>query len=197
MPSKANIADFPSRGEFGLLWQLGAVVRPLVLPAFSSWNAPFAAWADWGEDLAQSSPRLGSIGIGRARLDSHGNVIFRAGDVLVDRSTVLGNPFPIDSSVGASRSIVCNACAEVFINHRSVDGVSTQAPSGARLPISSALAGPVAHQARWKAVDALAMRVAGGECIRLLCWCAPRRCHALSVAASVRRRAREVLAERG
>jgi len=49
VPSKANIADFPSRGDFDLLTQLGAEQRPFILPTFAAWDEPFAKWADWGE----------------------------------------------------------------------------------------------------------------------------------------------------
>ena len=38
--SKANIADLPSRGDFALLKQMGAICVPLVLPEASWWDAP-------------------------------------------------------------------------------------------------------------------------------------------------------------
>ena len=39
VPSKANIADMPSRHEFGLLDELGATRREVVFPPFPAWEA--------------------------------------------------------------------------------------------------------------------------------------------------------------
>jgi len=203
VPSKANIADFPSRGDFDLLTQLGAEQRPFILPTFAAWDEPFAKRADWGEGQDENArrvslpPRLGSIGIGHVQHDLSGKVSLRDQDVLVDRSTPLGNPCPIDLLTGASRPLVCDACAEVFINETAVEEISTKSSSGSQLGTAAEFLGADAHRARWSAIDVLASRVAGGECIRLVCWRAPRRCHASSVAACVRNRAREVLAGAG
>ena len=35
--SEDNIADLPSRGDFWLMWQLGAIFRPCVLPELNRW----------------------------------------------------------------------------------------------------------------------------------------------------------------
>ena len=37
-------------------------------------------------------------------------------------------------------------------------------------------------RARREALEGLAERLRGGESLRLLCWCAPRRCHAEDLA---------------
>ena len=36
--SEDNIADLPSRGDFRLMWQLGALYRPCVLPELCCWR---------------------------------------------------------------------------------------------------------------------------------------------------------------
>ena len=57
VPSKANIADLPSRSEFALLRRFGASEVPLVFPEFEAWDGPVgrvlasgrAAWGRlWG-----------------------------------------------------------------------------------------------------------------------------------------------------
>ena len=40
VPSKANVADLPSRGEFELLRRFGAVETRLVFPKFEAWDGP-------------------------------------------------------------------------------------------------------------------------------------------------------------
>jgi hypothetical protein len=52
VPSKANIADLPSRGEFAALRAAlrgiagsDAPSDPLVPPSLASWRAPLASWA--------------------------------------------------------------------------------------------------------------------------------------------------------
>jgi len=169
VPSKANTADFPSRGDFDLLSQLGAEQRPFILPTFAAWDEPFAKWADWGEGQDENAERvsllrrLGSIGIGHVQHDFSSKVSLRDQDVLVDRSISLGNPFPIDLLTGASRTLVCDACAEVFINETAVEAISTNSSSGSQLGTAPAFLGADAHRARWSAIDVLATRVAGGE----------------------------------
>ena len=56
--SKANIADFPSRGVFDMLSGLQSEARPLVMPALSGWEDEAAVWAQLGE---------GAQGAGRRR----------------------------------------------------------------------------------------------------------------------------------
>ena len=46
VPSKANIADLPSRGDEGLLRELGSQEVPMVLPDVRAWDEPAAAWMD-------------------------------------------------------------------------------------------------------------------------------------------------------
>ena len=41
----ANIADYPSRGEFGLLEELGSTAMPLTFPPFDGWLSPEEARA--------------------------------------------------------------------------------------------------------------------------------------------------------
>ena len=44
VPSKANIADLPSRNEFDLLTKLGGVPVELRTPPLAVWRAPLRAW---------------------------------------------------------------------------------------------------------------------------------------------------------
>jgi hypothetical protein len=115
---------------------------------------------------------------------------------VVDRSTPLGNPFPIGPN--ASRAQVCDACDAIFSKGLSVEKAAVL-PSGFGLSFAPhlSLSGVAAHADRWSAIDTLARRVAQGEAITLLCVCAPKRCHASSIAACIRKRACVFLAERG
>ena len=46
VPSKANIADLPSRGEFRLLKRLGAAKVRMKTPTFTEWSVPLGVWSD-------------------------------------------------------------------------------------------------------------------------------------------------------
>ena len=47
VPSKANLADLPSRGEFELLERLGARrVHDVPLLGAADWHAPLASWME-------------------------------------------------------------------------------------------------------------------------------------------------------
>ena len=58
VPSKANIADQPSRGEFELLRELGSTEVPFVFPPFEAWDQPAEAW------IARAMQWRGSVAIG-------------------------------------------------------------------------------------------------------------------------------------
>jgi hypothetical protein len=46
VPSRANIADLPSRHRFEMLRELGAEWRDFVFPAFAAWDEPVEAWLE-------------------------------------------------------------------------------------------------------------------------------------------------------
>ena len=46
VPSKANIADLPSRGEFRLLRRLGAAKVRMKTPTFTQWSVSLGEWSD-------------------------------------------------------------------------------------------------------------------------------------------------------
>ena len=48
VPSKANIADMPSRHDLSLLGELGAVRREVVFPPFPAWDSEALEWARAG-----------------------------------------------------------------------------------------------------------------------------------------------------
>ena len=49
VPSKANIADLPSRGEMALPRALGAEVARMQVPTHTMLSGPLRAWLDAGE----------------------------------------------------------------------------------------------------------------------------------------------------
>ena len=105
---------------------------------------------------------------------SHGPKALREGEVAVavDRTNRdLGNPYVLrDKKDRELRDVVCNQferMAEHDMVHR----------------------GPI-----YRAVMALAERVANGEKIALQCWCKPDRCHADWIADRVRSEARQLQA---
>ena len=46
VPSKANIADLPSRGSYELLERLGGALEEMEVPAVDTWAGPLGAWFD-------------------------------------------------------------------------------------------------------------------------------------------------------
>ena len=60
VPSKANIADLPSRFEFTLLRELGAEEREFIFPPFASWDEDASYWlgaAETGTPAAEPPER--------------------------------------------------------------------------------------------------------------------------------------------
>ena len=121
------------------------------------------------------------------------------GDVVVDRRTVFGNRFRMGDSCRDERyrDAVCDAHASLLgtdtrgltsrafdelmatIARRCVEGRGLWPPPVAR----GARAQDVRESLRQLA--ALATRVEGGESLRLLCHCAPKRCHADTLAGHI------------
>ena len=100
VPSKANIADLPSRNDFALLEELGSVEVPFLFPPFAAWDQPAADWVDMalarGAEAGVPPPppdpvRPGRVSLGHARFANP-----RPGDVRIDRnsSSPLANRFP-------------------------------------------------------------------------------------------------------
>ena len=106
---------------------------------------------------------------------SHGRDALREGEVAVaaDRTNRdLGNPYVLrDKKDREKRDIVCDQF-ERMAEHDMAQG------------------GPI-----YRAVMALAERVANGEKIALQCWCKPDRCHADWIADRVRSEARQLQAD--
>jgi hypothetical protein len=44
VPSLANIADLPSRGEYESLQRLGGQMVPVTIPPAADWHAPLRSW---------------------------------------------------------------------------------------------------------------------------------------------------------
>ena len=53
--SKANIADFPSRGVFDMLHDLGSKPRELIVPELSGWDEGAGAWFARGRAAAMGA----------------------------------------------------------------------------------------------------------------------------------------------
>ena len=109
--------------------------------------------------------------------------------VRVDRTvgSMLGNPYVLRwGAQGEQRDAVCNAYEDLFCESIAfgIDGVlpaARVAEIGARYGYTDAPR-PWNSGAAARAFYRLRERVRGGERIALMCHCAPRRCHAESLA---------------
>jgi len=105
--------------------------------------------------------------------------------VKVDRSSPLGNPFPMGP--GQDRGVVCKAFESLVRKGLSVEEVARD--FSPPLVFDASFASRGAEKARKLELERLAAFSAGGGSLRLMCWCAPRQCHALSIAKVVAERA--------
>ena len=64
------------------------------------------------------------------------------------------------------------------------------------LQVSEGADAPEKQSARLVALEAIAQRLAAGHDVRLMCWCAPARCHGHDIARVARVRAVAILRER-
>jgi hypothetical protein len=203
VPSKANIADLPSRGDFALLSELGSTSLPLILPDVAAWDDHAGAWMDraeagaslMGEPPAERSARHA---VGRV-LVAHLRQRARDEDVRVDRTSgsPMGNPFPVGFTAGASREAVCAACEAVL--RADEPGALEREASARQWPLPAGATeweSAVARRGRAEWLEACAGRVLAGRDVRLMCHCYPRRCHAEGLAALIRERAAVRWAER-
>ena len=190
-----------SRNEFALLNRLGSEERPLTLPPFAAWEAPMDYWVSEGVSEVQvpgAGPSaivpapsvavvVGSVSVSNIRWATQ-----REGDVRVDRTSgsVLGNPFRMHATPAAHRVAVCEAAAELIRGVRAFAPTAVADVAAERcLECAEGLDEPGLQEARREAVESLAIRLAAGHDLRLLCWCAPARCHADDIAHVVRARA--------
>ena len=67
MRSKANIADLPSRSEFGYLHSLGSTLVDTILPDIEEWTASARDWMDKAEMSAGPVDETGKRGRKRKR----------------------------------------------------------------------------------------------------------------------------------
>jgi len=184
VPSKANIADLPSRSEFAMLHRMGSTLVSMTLPEGSAlYRRPFLALTPnprWGG--ISNLPRIGSIAIGNLR-----TAVPRPGDVSITRGSgsPLANPFPIGPT--STRSQVCTAYEALF-RYVAPGTYSTGIAAGS----CQRLLGPSAGIRREAELLTLARQVARAEPLRLLCACYPRQCHATTVARLIREKAHEL-----
>lgn len=211
VPSKDNIADEPSRGEFERLARLGSTeVEEVILPDIAAWDEPADKWMQRAVEAAGPDPerqmRPGAIGrvlIGHVAKSRHLDNAIR-----IDRSSgaALGDPFPIRS--GVTREGVCEACSEVIedtmalaANDEDEEALERAASAVQRAAASRGWAlteeqqeadQELAARARAGHINGIATRLVAGADVQLLCWCYPRRCHGQDVAKACYARARQL-----
>lgn len=86
-------------------------------------------------------------------------------DFAVDRSTPLGNPFPMKGKSDESRNDVCDKYRVWF--HEEMERLAYHDPN--RLDPMS------------KMIDEMISACRNEKRLRLFCWCAPKRCHAETI----------------
>ena len=103
--------------------------------------------------------------------------------VCVDRSSDLGNPYRMGTSGHDEtlRDAACSAFAELLAALPGADPVAIGRRHAVEMDerFSDVVA---CENARRHGLQGLRSRLRRGESLRLLCWCAPRRCHAEEIA---------------
>jgi hypothetical protein len=109
-------------------------------------------------------------------------------DVRVDRQSACGNPFPMgaDGHDESFRDAVCVACDELLENPLTADVSTIAARHGLR--VDSRFASANSRTELEAELQRLEGRLRAGESLRLMCWCAPKRCHAAGIARCLNRR---------
>ena len=124
----------------------------------------------------------GNVCVGNSSRGPTGSGAAPAGflDVGIHRGTALGNPFPMGHNGRDERlrEEVCEACDALLVSQLEAQVVGTDRG----LEWDSRFAGPQAKSSREAALDVLEGRLRNGESLRLMCWCAPKRCHGDGIA---------------
>ena len=152
------------------------------------------ATADSGTrgDRRQHPPHL-AIHVGNLR--TTGKAARRprgAEDRRVDRTTAYGNPFLVNPTNDRDRDAACAAFDELIRDDTKGANVRDIATRYG-LEIDPRFEGQKATNARIDALQRLerdALTLRPGQCIRLMCHCAPKRCHAHVIANEIQRRLR-------
>eukprot|EP00962_Isochrysis_galbana_P011861 scaffold3347_cov110-Isochrysis_galbana.AAC.6 len=150
----------------GLAWRLSP--RPNH-PIFANWDAPFARWS--------SCPGGSTKERGRGSIDV-GNLASRAREA-------------VDPAAWEGRAVVIEAFERLLLPGASVEIVARS--FNPPLVIDRSYASKEADRARSAELSRLAAFSAAGGSLRLMCWCAPRQCHAASIARAVASLAEEGL----
>ena len=103
-------------------------------------------------------------------------------DVRIDRRTKFGNPFPMgqDGHDESYRDAVCDACDELVDDPLGADQHRIAERRG--LHVDPRFGDARALRTLDEALRELEERAQAGEKLRLLCWCAPKRCHGHGIA---------------
>ena len=130
---------------------------------------------------------VGNLSVGRK---SSGPPPQGFSDVCIDRSSKLGNPFPMGKVPNSRfpmgfdlldiRDAVCDACEDLF---EAPDQAELHKIASTRnLRVDSRFGEHPAMRDCGAALDELEGRLRAGESLRLMCWCAPARCHGDGIA---------------
>ena len=100
----------------------------------------------------------------------------------IDRRTTFGNPFPMgqDGHDESYRDAVCDACDELVDDPLGADQHRIAERRG--LHVDPRFGDARALRTLDEALRELEERAQAGEKLRLLCWCAPKRCHGHGIA---------------
>ena len=109
-------------------------------------------------------------------------------DARVDRATACGNPFPMgaDGHDESLRDAVCIACDDLLVDPLSADVNAIARRHGLR--VDSRFSSANACTELEAELQRLEARLRAGESLRLMCWCVPKRCHAMGIARCLNRR---------
>ena len=117
----------------------------------------------------------------------------REGDVRIDRNANSPMANPVRVGRYATRSQACEVAAALLHVPAHEDDAVFRIAAAAGVPDAAICAECVeegSQSARLAAVEALATRLANGHDVRLICYCAPARCHGDDIARAASERAR-------
>ena len=146
---------------------------------------------DAAEHVEREPPPFITIRVGNLRAEcTEGRRPEGAEDRRVDRGTPLGNPFPIDTTDDGARESACAAYAALIQGDPgSLNVQEIAAPRGLRVDRRYTSRGAIrAMHHALRQLEQIVTALRPGKSIRLMCHCAPKRCHAHVLAHEIQRR---------
>jgi len=154
-------------------------------------NTPAVPHRDDANRVEREPPPHIAVHVGNLRAGAReGWRMVDAEDRRVDRGTPLGNPFPIDPTDDRSRDDACAAYAALIKgDQESVNAQEIATRYGLRVipRLASRKAIRELHRSL-RQLEQDTAKLRPGKSIRLMCHCAPKRCHAHVVAHEIRHR---------